>query len=134
MRSVGAGALAMALAMAAPARAADEPTASKRRVEKRAAAPRGWLDLGAHGRPGGVTAETLLDAPRFESTIDVEGQAPADLNETMAVWWRHFDLPAPTIYGHGNNYRPGSDVSPAVNFLPAIEWLAGKIKDRKNRK
>ena len=134
MKSVGA--VAVAVALAAPAWAAEQPAASKstRTVEKRAAAPRSWLDLGAHGRPGAVTAESLLDAPRFESTIDVEGQAPADLNETMAVWWRHFDLPAPTIYGHGNNYRPGSDVSPTVNLLPAIEWLAGKIKDRKNRK
>jgi hypothetical protein len=134
-----AGLLAIAGIAAAPARAADDPAAAAptrvRSVEKRAAAPRSWLDLGAHGRPGAVTVETLLDAPRFQSSIDVEGQAPKDLNVTMAVWWVHFDLPAPSPYGHANSsgYRPGSKATPGVNLLPVFGWVKDKIKDRKSR-
>jgi hypothetical protein len=124
----------MALTVGSPVQAADEPAAPRSRsVEERAAAPRSWLDLGAHGRPGAVTAETLQGAPRFHSSIDVEGLAPKDLNETMAIWWRHFDLPAPAVYGQGSNYRPGSTLAPAVNILPVIDWVADKIKDRKKR-
>jgi len=130
-----AGVLAVAGLTATLAYADDEPPAPTRTrsVEERAVAPRAWLDLGAHGRPGAVTVQTLLDAPRFQSSIDVEGKAPQDLNQTMAVWWRHFDLPAPAVYGQNSNYRPGSTVTPAVNLLPVFGWIADKIKDRKNR-
>jgi hypothetical protein len=137
-----AGVLALA-ALLAPARGLaagaydDEPATPTRvqSVEERARAPRSWLDLGAHGRPGAVTYQTLLDAPRFQSSIDVEAKAPQDLNVTMAVWWHHFDLPKPSPYGHANTtaYRPGTAGAPAVNLLPVFGWIADKIKDRKNR-
>jgi hypothetical protein len=127
-----AGAPALARGLTDGEKPAPEPVRIKS-VEERATAPRSWLDLGAHGRPGGVSAQALLDAPRFESHIDVEGQAPRDLNETMALWWQHFDLPVPTPYGDANSssYRPGTQGAPAVNLLPVFGWIKDKIKDRK---
>jgi hypothetical protein len=123
---------ALALGTSArPAAAEDEQAA---RIERRQAEkPNFMLDLGTWGRPGAVTAETVLrDAPRFESTVNVEGQAPRDPNEAMAEWWVHFDLPQGAIYGQNTTYRPGTPVN-SVNILPLVDWLAKKIKDRKNR-
>jgi hypothetical protein len=133
--------LAALTAIAAPAlaRAADDPPLPEpvriKPVAERAKRPMGLLDLGTYGRPGAVTAGSLLEAPRFESSIDVEGQAPRDLNATMAIWWEHFDLPTPSPYGAANSsgYRPGSKATPGVNVLPVLGWLKDKIKDRKNK-
>src|SRR5262245_52314851 len=108
---------ALALALAGPARPARADAQSTAHVERRLAEqPADALNLGTWGRPGAVTAESVLrDAPRFESTVNVEGRAPRDPNEAMAEWWRHFNLPEGSIYGQGLSYFPGQPVN-AINI------------------
>ena len=87
------------------------------------------LNLGPSlGRPG-LPIEDLM-APRFSAEVEVWGRAPRDLNQTMAVWWDHFDITTPAIYGRGTAFRqpppPGS-----VDITPLVNWLVKKVKDRK---
>lgn len=80
------------------------------------------------GRPG-VPVEDLM-APRFSAEVEVWARAPRDLDQTMAVWWDHFNITAPAIYGRGTAFRqpppPGS-----VDITPLVEWVAKKVKNRK---
>lgn len=89
------------------------------------------LDLGPYGAPaaGPPRGGTLTEAPRFESTIDVEGKAPADFDATMAVWWRHFDFESPAIYGQGKGIPNGG-----VNLLPLVSKVVDKVKDAKRNR
>jgi hypothetical protein len=89
------------------------------------------LDLGSYGAPtaGPPRGGTLTESPRFESTIDVEGKAPADFNATMAVWWRHFDFESPSIYGQGKGIPNGG-----VNLLPLVTKAVDAIKDAKRNR
>lgn len=79
------------------------------------------------GRPG-LPVEDLM-APRFSAEVEVWARAPRDLNQTMAVWWDHFNITAPAIYGRGTAFRqpppPGS-----VDITPLVEWVVKKVKDK----
>jgi hypothetical protein len=115
--------LVVAAAQAAPSPAPTprpSPTPAPRR-----------LDLGSYGAPAGGPPRggTLTESPRFESTIDVEGKAPADFNATMAVWWRHFDFESPAIYGQGKGIPNGG-----VNLLPLVTKAVDAIKDAKRNR
>src|SRR4029079_14596493 len=48
------------------------------------------LKLGLYGRPS--PPQTALQTPRFESSVDVIAARPADPNQTMAVFWRQWNL------------------------------------------
>jgi hypothetical protein len=122
-------ALALTFLLAATAQAAapspvPTPTPSPKPVARR-------LDLGPYGAPaaGPPQGGTLSEAPRFESTIDVEGKAPADFDATMAVWWRHFDFESPAIYGQGKGIPNGG-----VNLLPLVSKAVDAIKDAKRNR
>jgi hypothetical protein len=122
-------ALALTFLLAATAQAAapspvPTPTPSPKPVARR-------LDLGPYGAPaaGPPQGGTLSEAPRFESTIDVEGKAPADFDATMAVWWRHFDFESPAIYGQGQGIPNGG-----VNLLPLVSKAVDAIKDAKRNR
>lgn len=94
------------------------------------------LDLGPYGAPGGGTpkVETLTDTPRFESTIDVEARAPADFNQTMSVWWAHFNFTSPSVYGRGTAFR-GAPPQGSVDVTPLVNWVADKVRDfKRNRR
>jgi hypothetical protein len=93
------------------------------------------LDLGPYGAPAGGTpqVETLTDTPRFESTIEVEGKAPADLNQTMSVWWAHFNLPTAAIYGRGTAFRAPPPQG-SVDVTPLVGWVADKVRDYKRNR
>jgi hypothetical protein len=122
-------ALALTFLLAATAQAAaptpiPTPTPSPKPAARR-------LDLGPYGAPaaGPPRGGTLSAAPRFESTIDVEGKAPADFDATMAVWWRHFDFESPAIYGQGKGIPNGG-----VNLLPLVTKAVDAIKDAKRNR
>jgi hypothetical protein len=116
------------LLVVAAAQAAPSPSPTPR--PSPTPAPR-RLDLGSYGAPAGGPPQggTLTESPRFESTIDVEGKAPADFNATMAVWWRHFDFESPAIYGQGKGIPNGG-----VNLLPLVTKAVDAIKDAKRNR
>lgn len=117
--------LAVLLALAAADPQAATPTPGPRR-----------LDLGPYRAPTGgrPQVESITDTPRFESTIEVEGKAPADFNLTMAVWWAHFNLPKGGVYGRGSAFRAPPPQG-SVDVTPLVGWVAGKVKDfKRNRK
>jgi hypothetical protein len=123
-------ALALTFLLAAAAQAgAPAPTPTPRPSPSPSVRPR--LDLGSYGAPsaGPPKGGTLTESPRFESTIDVEGKAPADFNATMAVWWRHFDFESPAIYGQGKGIPNGG-----VNLLPLVTKAVDAIKDAKRNR
>ena len=105
------------------------PTASPPDATAARPSTTGRLKLGPSlGRPALPVQELM--APRFSDAVEVWGKAPPDLNQTMAVWWDHFDITAPAIYGRGTAFRqpppPGS-----VDITPLVEWVVKKVKDRK---
>ena len=89
------------------------------------------LNLGPYGRLDTSPVSALLEMPRFDSSVDVVGRAPRDPNRAMAVWWKHFDIEPPSIYGRGTAFRqpppPGS-----VDLVPLVQWVADKIKKSKD--
>jgi hypothetical protein len=111
-----------------PSPAANKPASQE------SAPPR--LDLGPYAAPaGGVPkVETLTDLPRFESTIEVEGKAPPpDLNETMSVWWGHFNFTSPSVYGRGTAFRAPPPQG-SVDVTPLVGWVADKVRDHKRNR
>ena len=92
----------------------------------------GRLNLGPYGAPEGGTpkVETITDLPRFESTIDVEAQAPQDLDQAMSIWWAHFEFTAPAVYGRGTAFRQPPP-NGSADFVPLAGWVADKVKDYK---
>jgi hypothetical protein len=66
------------------------------------------------------------DRPRFESRIDVHGTARRSHNEAIAVFFRDTEH---SIY-QGGSYSRTPMGSPIVNFAPAIEWGAKKVKEK----
>src|SRR5687767_9009199 len=122
-------ALALTFLLVASAQAAAPSPAPTPTPSPKAAARR--LDLGPYAAPaaGPPQGGTLSEAPRFESTIDVEGKAPADFDATMAVWWRHFDFESPAIYGQGKGIPNGG-----VNLLPLVTKAVDAIKDAKRNR
>jgi hypothetical protein len=73
--------------------------------------------------------DAILKTPRFQSSVDVEAQAPPDFNATMAVWWQHFDFEQ-SVYGRGIAIQPTP--RGGFNILPLVDWLAKKVKDSRN--
>jgi hypothetical protein len=121
--------LLLALAVADPQAAGSSPQAATPTP-----APR-KLDLGPYGAPAGgrPKVETLTDTPRFESTIDVEDRAPRDFNQTMAVWWAHFNLPKGGVYGRGTAFRQPPPKG-SVDVTPLVGWVADKVRDYKRNR
>lgn len=114
----------MALVMALAAEAATPtPTAPRK------------LDLGPYGAPAGGRpgVEAITDTPRFESAIDVEGKAPPDLNQTMAVWWEHFNITKGGVYGRGTAFRQPPPKG-SVDVTPLVGWVADKVRDYKRNR
>lgn len=101
-------------ASAPEAAATARPSATKR------------LNLGRPGLPVGD-----LMAPRFSDAVEVWGKAPPDLDQTMAVWWDHFDITSPAIYGRGTAFRQPPPAG-SVDIVPLVEWVVKKVKDRKH--
>jgi hypothetical protein len=120
--------LVAAVAQGAPA----DPNANKTKDGE--SRPR-KLDLGPYGAPAGGTpkVETLTDTPRFESTIEVEGKAPLDLNQTMSVWWAHFNLTGASVYGRGTAFRAPPPQG-SVDVTPLVGWVADKVRDYKRNR
>ena len=116
--------LLVATAQAAAPSPVPTPTPSPKPAARR-------LDLGPYAAPaaGPPRGGALSEAPRFESTIDVEDKAPADFDATMAVWWRHFDFESPAIYGQGKGIPNGG-----VNLLPLVSKAVDAIKDAKRNR
>ena len=77
-------------------------------------------------------ADGPTPALRFDAQVDVEGKAPRDPNEAMAVWWRHFNFQT-SIYGRGINIRTPSHPG-AFDIVPLVDWLAKKTKEAKKAK
>lgn len=85
------------------------------------------LKLGLYGRPS--PPQSSLQVPRFESSVDVLGEKPRSYNETMAVYWRHWQLSTGSIYGKGINIQ-NQGCPTCVNILPLIEAVVKKIKGK----
>ena len=90
-------------------------------------APRRRLDLGLYGPPYGAPGREPPAGLRFDAWIDVEGAPNRDLDETMAVWWKHFDFVEPAVYGRDYNLRPNAQPN-SVNLLPLFQKLYDKLK------
>ena len=120
--------LVAAVAQGAPA------DANARKAKEGETRPR-KLDLGPYGAPTGGTPEVeeLTDMPRFESTIEVEGKAPVDFDQTMSVWWGHFNISTGAIYGQGTAFRMGAPQG-GVDIVPLVKWVAGKVSDYKRNR
>lgn len=85
------------------------------------------LRLGPYGNAyGPPPLEGLRGGPRFESEIDVDARIPRDLNETMAVWWKHFDFET-SVYGSGIAIKPPTHPG-AFDILPLVDWLVKKAR------
>ena len=110
------------MALVPVARAAD--TADSKSDAARIANRR--LKLGLYGRP--TAPQSALQAPRFESSVDVVAPSPPTPNETMAVYWRQWNLSTGSIYGKGINVNQGCPT--CVNILPLIEKAIQKIKGK----
>ena len=85
------------------------------------------LELGLYGRvqSPGQALQTL----RFESTVDVTAEAPRTYDETMALYWRHWELSTGSIYGKGINMQ-NQGCPTCVNILPLVEKVIDKIKKK----
>ena len=92
-------------------------------------APRHRLDLGLYGSPYGSAGQPPQGL-RFEAWVDVEAPPERTLDETMALWWKHFDLGEPAVYGRDYNLRPDAQPN-SVNLLPLFEKIYDKLKKRK---
>lgn len=113
------GALAPALALGDGAPQA--PNGDAARIANRR------LKLGLYGRPTAPRSD--LATPRFESSVDVVAPRPPDLNETMAVYWRQWNLSTGSIYGKGINVQ-NQGCPTCVNILPLLGKVVDKIKGR----
>ena len=121
MGRFGAAAVVLSLLLSAPEAGASPPASPSPPPEP----ARRRLDLGTFGSP---YAEAPRDASRnlrFESWVDVIGEPKPTPNETMMVWWEHFDFTEPAVYGRGYNLngQPNS-----VNLLPLFEKIYDKLK------
>ena len=85
------------------------------------------LDLGLYGRV--YPASQALQMPRFESSIEVVGQGPLAYNDTMAVFWRQWELSTGSIYGKGVAFHD-QGCPTCVNILPVIDKLIDAIKKK----
>jgi hypothetical protein len=139
-------ALALLLALAVPATAAGEetsappaPPAAGLVIDGADVAPAlvpepDAFELGPFANPFEVQPNRRPSDPAqawFESYVEVQAEAPKDLNATMQVWWRHFDFQY-SIYGRG--YNLPDDPTPSINLMPLVDWAAKQIRNhRRNR-
>ncbi len=119
-------ALAAALILLAPAssRAAEPGSTSAP-----PAASRKRLDLGLYGSPYRPPSREQPPELRFEAWVDVIGKPKSDPNQTMALWWKQFDIGDPAIYGRGYNVRPDAQPN-SVNILPLLQKAYETLKKR----
>ena len=126
----------LVLLLATPAFAA-EPTAEKEapaaisseRVKEAAVRPRRSRPLSMSAYMYGHTplpGDPSHDRPRFEARIDVQGTARRSHNEAIAVFLKDTEH---SIY-QGGSYSRTPMGSPIVNFAPALEWGAKKVKEK----
>jgi hypothetical protein len=110
------------------------PAASASKPPAPAARPHRKLKLGPFADPyARIDDASLAELLRFYQHIEVEGQAPQELEMAMAAWWDHFNFQH-AIYGRGYNIQTPTHPG-AVNILPLIDWLKKKVKDnRRNKK
>lgn len=123
MRRFPAGAAALAVLLSAGAVEATPPPSSPPPEPSRKR-----LDLGLFGSPYGTAPPDASQNLRFESWVEVVGDPKGSTNETMMVWWKHFDFTEPAVYGRG--YIPNAQPN-SVNLLPMFEKIYDKLKKRK---
>jgi hypothetical protein len=124
MRCFASAAAALALVLGAPGVMAAPPPSPSPRPEP----ARKRLDLGLFGSSYATAPRDASQNLRFESWVEVIGDPKPSANETMMVWWKHFDFTEPAVYGRGYalNGQPNS-----VNLLPVFEKIYDKLKKRK---
>jgi hypothetical protein len=120
-RARRAGWAAGVLALLVPAALRADDSLSRPRIRP--------LDLGLYGRVS--PPSTALDAVRFEESIEVVAERPKELNETMAVWWAHWDLSTGSIYGKGINFQ-NQGCPTCVNILPLVDKLVDAVRKKKD--
>ena len=112
---------------------ADDPAAS---MPPAPSPPAKRLELGPYVDPyGRVPVERILDVPRFETRVEVQGKAmdSAALTAKMEWWMRDFEPLRGAVPNQGSapslqeiqEYRP--HVTEGANLLPVLDWLLGKI-------
>jgi hypothetical protein len=125
--------LALALAAAAaPALALGEETKEAKPVKP----PAKRLKLGVYGNPyAKPPVDSLIDAPRFHTEIEVPAKAfdTAALTAKMEWWMRDYELQ----YGStpaGGMAPSVADMKPfrphpadSVNIVPLVQWLTEKL-------
>ena len=128
--AVVASLLAPALAVAADKPAAPAATATPS-PPKSPASRR--LKLGAFADPYARVDDTALaELLRFYQHVEVEGNAPQDLQMAMEAWWDHFNFQK-SVYGRGYNIQKPM-ANGAINILPLIDWLRKKVKEGRRNK
>src|SRR5438128_11411149 len=126
-------ALALVTAVVVPPRARAEEDKADKEARKPAAK---HLKLGPYGNPyANSPVESLIDAPRFHTEVEVKAKAfdTAALTAKMEWWLQDFDLQrgatprgssAPSL-AETRNFRPHP--ADSVNFVPLIQWLTEKL-------
>jgi hypothetical protein len=113
----------------APSRETASPTEAQAAPPK--TAPR--LRLGSFGYPA-LRPEPAPAAaprlPRFDARIDVDAFIRPEPNETMKLFWRHWNLDT-SIYGRGINMQDTK--GGAFNILPLFDWGWKKIRAGKDK-
>ena len=120
------GALVVPVAVVRGDTPAAQPTAAPSPAPKR-------LRLGPFADPyARVDDAALAELLRFYQHVEVEGNAPQDLQVAMEAWWDHFNFQK-SVYGRGYNIQKPM-ANGAINILPLIDWLKKRVKEnRKNR-
>jgi hypothetical protein len=97
------------------------------------------LKLGPYlERYGRVPVDRVLDGPRFETRVEVEGKAmdSAALTAKMEWWMRDFEPMRGAVPNGGSapslqeihEYR--SHVTEGANILPVLDWLLGRLNKK----
>lgn len=130
--------LALLLLLAAGPEASDErssrepaPAVDRSSEQRRseAAKPRRRLRLGSLAYPTPPEPPSTSDLPRFDTRIEVDAFARRDPNDTMAVFWRRWDMDA-AIYGRGIAVQ---ETKGGFNVLPLFDWGLKKWRDRREK-
>jgi hypothetical protein len=136
---MGAVRVAVFLAIGVPlavSRAADADGSPASAPSPAPSPPAKRLKLGPYLEPyGRVPVDGILDGPRFETRVEVEGKAmdSAALTARMEWWMRDFEPIRGAVPNGGSapslqeihEYRP--HVTEGANLLPVLDWLLGKI-------
>ena len=123
----------------APAPAASAPRDAARASKPARSTPAKRLRLGPYVDPyGPVPVEKILDVPRFETRVEVQGKAmdTAALTARMEWWMRDFEPLRGAVSRQGSapsleeihEYRP--HVTEPANLLPILDWLLDKLNKK----